>query len=378
VSGPTYPAAADVAQRIQARIAVSPVAFKAPGSAPQPSVAIMEEIIGAGFWASLLQEEGHSPEISLAYVPPEQCDQPLTFGAWLPLAPDVLAHLSPAVKRPGIHIGVWGDGGSGNLRLWGTTRSLPPWCLVLEVVRPGLVVLKYVRAAPGLKYANVAVLEGSEVKFIEQQDADLTADVPALASLFTYYASAGHREADTVLVRLATSMRTHRCGGTLLVVPTDGGAWRESIVQPFTYAVHPPYAALGNLAAACDRDPSTAAPRDELRAGIDALAGLTAVDGATVITDCFDLLAFGVKIRPREGVPYIDQLLLAEPVEGYRDSVIHPAQLGGTRHLSAAQFVHDQRDASALVASVDGRFTVFAWSEAQGLVHAHRLEALLM
>jgi len=40
-----------------------------------------------------------------------------------------------------------------------------------------------------------------------------------------------------------------------------------------------------------------------------------------------------------------------------------PAQFGGTRHLSAAQFVHDQRDAIALVASQDGRFTVFAWSQ---------------
>ena len=35
--------------------------------------------------------------------------------------------------------------------------------------------------------------------------------------------------------------------------------------------------------------------------------------------------------------------------------------LGGTRHLSAAQFGHDQRDSIALVASQDGRFTVFAW-----------------
>ena len=41
---------------------------------------------------------------------------------------------------------------------------------------------------------------------------------------------------------------------------------------------------------------------------------------------------------------------------------LHPSQLGGTRHLSAAQFVYDQRDASALVASQDGRFTIFQWS----------------
>ena len=45
-------------------------------------------------------------------------------------------------------------------------------------------------------------------------------------------------------------------------------------------------------------------------------------------------------------------------------------QLGGTRHISAAQFAQDQHDAVALVASQDGRFTVFAWSSRDGLVHA--------
>ena len=55
-----------------------------------------------------------------------------------------------------------------------------------------------------------------------------------------------------------------------------------------------------------------------------------------------------------------------------------PTSLGGTRHLSAAQFVHDQRDGTALVASQDGRFTVFAWSPCEDMVHAHRVEALLM
>jgi hypothetical protein len=58
--------------------------------------------------------------------------------------------------------------------------------------------------------------------------------------------------------------------------------------------------------------------------------------------------------------------------------VAEPAQLGGTRHLSAAQFVHDQQDAIALVASQDGRFTVFAWSPCEGTVHAHRIDALLL
>ena len=45
---------------------------------------------------------------------------------------------------------------------------------------------------------------------------------------------------------------------------------------------------------------------------------------------------------------------------------------------SAAQFIHDQHDAVALIASQDGRFTVFEWSDCEGMVHAHRLEVLLL
>jgi len=53
-------------------------------------------------------------------------------------------------------------------------------------------------------------------------------------------------------------------------------------------------------------------------------------------------------------------------------------QHGGTRHLSAAQFVHDQRDTLALVASQDGRFTIFAWSPCEEMVHAHGVDVLLL
>jgi DNA integrity scanning protein DisA with diadenylate cyclase activity len=115
-----------------------------------------------------------------------------------------------------------------------------------------------------------------------------------------------------------------------------------------------------------------------LRAAIDALAGWTAVDGATVISDRYALLASGVKIVSRDASRRIGQVQVTEPVEGSPRLIVEPAQLGNTRHLSAAQFVFDQHDAIALVASQDGRFTVFAWSPSAELVHAHRLETLLL
>jgi hypothetical protein len=111
---------------------------------------------------------------------------------------------------------------------------------------------------------------------------------------------------------------------------------------------------------------------------VDAIAGLTAVDGATVISDDYELLAFGAKIGRRDGGAQVEQVIVTEPIVGGVTSVTHPVQLGGTRHLSAAQFVQDQRDSVALVASQDGRFTVFAWSPCEQMVHAHRVETLLL
>ena len=117
---------------------------------------------------------------------------------------------------------------------------------------------------------------------------------------------------------------------------------------------------------------------EALAATVAAVAGLTAVDGAVVLTDRYELLGFGATIARRKGSPQVEQVTLTEPIEGAMPVLTYPEHLGGTRHLSAAQFIQDQRDAIALVASQDGRFTVFAWSPCDNMVHAHRVETLLL
>ena len=121
--------------------------------------------------------------------------------------------------------------------------------------------------------------------------------------------------------------------------------------------------------------------REAFRAAIDAVGGLTAVDGAAVLSDRWDVLAFGAKIGRGEtggGETPVEQVLLKEPIVGRAPVAVHPSELGGTRHLSAAQFVHEQRDALALVASQDRRFTVFTWGEDEGMVLGYRVETLLL
>jgi hypothetical protein len=97
-----------------------------------------------------------------------------------------------------------------------------------------------------------------------------------------------------------------------------------------------------------------------------------------VLTRSYELLAFGAKVTRRVDGTSVEQLVVTEPVVGSSATLVHPAKNGGTRHLAAAQFVHDQHDGVALVASQDGNFTVFSWSEALQLVHAHRIDVLLL
>jgi len=259
--------------------------------------------------------------------------------------------------------------------VWGTTRQLPPYCFVLEVVASGLLVVKHRGESFG-KFVNVALLEGDDIKIVDE-GRSWTSNMPGLvASLLGLELPGVRAESVNVLIQLAASMRQHGRGGALIVIPANNSTWEESIVHPMLYSVAPLFSELTELVQSARPDDHEW--QEDLRRAVDALAGLTAVDGATLISDRYQLIAFGTKITRRRGSAPVDRVALTEPVEGSSLTTVNPYQLGGTRHLSAAQFVHDQRDATAFVASQDGRFTIFKWSPPEDMVHAHRVEALLV
>jgi hypothetical protein len=247
----------------------------------------------------------------------------------------------------------------------------------VEVVAPGVLVLKHRPRHESRKFVNVAVLEGDRIKIIDEGASNI-ADCPALlTSMLGFDHTSLTDEALNIQVQVALSMRRHGRGGILLIVPPGSDEWRESIVQPIRYAVQPPFCEIADLMQRRGRTPAHEW-REAIDRAIESLAGLTAVDGATVMTSRYELLAFGAKIARRDGGGPVEEIVVTEPVVGAVPERMHPGQLGGTRHLAAAQFVHDQRTSSALVASQDDRFTIFAWSPCGGAVHAHRVEALLL
>ena len=384
---PAYPAARIVAPKIEAHFAQHIAEAQRRGVAAvaaPPDAQTFEALIDAAFWASLRREESYAPKISMTFVSPDAAAYPLRFGRPLSLDPGALIKVAPAVERAGIHLGVWRDpaGADRGLSVWGTIRAIPPLSAVVEVAMPGLIVVKHHRGGDAAgKFVNVAVLEGDQIKIVDERASSLPDCPPLLTSLLGFDSPASwvsDIDAVNVLVQLAVSMRAHGRGGLLLVVPSGGDAWQESIVRPIPYAVEPPFQELAELTREATTTKRTRHWQETMNRSVDAIAGLTAVDGATVITTSYELLAFGAKIARRKGSPQVEQVTVTEPIEGDIAQTLHPTQLGGTRHLSSAQFVHDQRDAVALVASQDGRFTVFAWSPCEAMVHAHRVEALLL
>ena len=183
------------------------------------------------------------------------------------------------------------------------------------------------------------MLEGDQVKFVDENASSLPDCPSLLTSLLGFDAPASWSDSLNVLVQLSVSMRAHGRGGLLLVVPGGTAAWRDSIVTPILYEQSPPFSGLSELMRQNIDNRQEHGWQEDLNRNVEMIAGLTAVDGATLLTDNYELLAFGAKIARRRGSPPVEQVTVTEPIEGGEASVVHPTELGGTRHLSAAQFV---------------------------------------
>lgn len=379
LSESTYIPARVVAPTIEAHFATHLADARLQGALDlgnEPSAAVIEAVIDICFWASLRKEEGKSPRISLALLPPDQAVHPLIFGNRLRLTPHNLTKLAPAVESPGIHLGVWFDD-KDELYVWGTTLAIPGICLVLEVIEPGMLVVKHSRIDGYGKFVNIAVLKGDEIKVVDEQNTGLL-HCPGLLTSLANMPSFLLEESVNIIVELAAAMRSHKRGGLVLIVPSYTDDWMQSIVQPIAYPVTPPFTGVTALMQENATERLRLGWRDALHRAIDTVGGFTAVDGATIINRDYEVMAFGAKVARAEMSSPVDEIITTEPIIDTIPRYVHPSKSGGTRHLAAAQFVYDQRDAIALVASQDGHFTVFAWAPDMDMVHAHRIDALLL
>lgn len=156
-------------------------------------------------------------------------------------------------------------------------------------------------------------------------------------------------------------MTEHGHGGTLLVLPSENTSEiLDNSIQPITLAPTHCFDFIRrklekeedeSLYAYERKIPNHSIPWS-FSSEVRLIAGSTAVDGATIITKNFDLLAFGAKIkRMSKNAP--EKVLVREPLDDSQKETAL-SDFGGTRHQSAAQFVFDNRDAFAITASQDG------------------------
>jgi hypothetical protein len=107
------------------------------------------------------------------------------------------------------------------------------------------------------------------------------------------------------------------------------------------------------------------------RAAMQAIAPLSGVDGALVMTRDLKLLGFGAKIEFRLGSDVPVNKFQAKP--GHQP--VLPSRLedlGGMRHQSAARFIAANKSAVAIVVSQDRHVSVMNWEDTLGAVNVVR------
>ncbi len=360
----------------------------------------LSTLMNVSFWASFKKEEGRAVTIAVKYVPPGEAYRPFLLKQALPYTEENIIRMSPVLQGAHVDLGVYIDH-NDQLMMWGfdtgefslTARHY----VCLHSLDPG--VLRLAFAEVNLIFTGTRIV-CVETNFLSSE---------ALARLV------GPTHLGPDLKEILTEMSAHRHGGTLLIVP-ENDVWSRSIKEPILYASDPPFdkarisrEMLNFLADHRARyhhedgrwlRPGLSQERQFLAHGTQEerldihhhqlLAGhrhrfdealtrslqltshLTAVDGAVIVNDDLKVLAFGAKIKPLDTSKSPETLLVSESSVGSVPLEVSLSEFGGTRHQSAAQFVFDQRQSVAFVASQDGLITLLTWHEGVGSVAAVR------
>ena len=328
---------------------------------PNPITSLqLQSLIEVSFWASLIQEEGKYHEFSVALCPQEFSTDSFVFETRVSLEAALLARLAPAFGPQENSIGVWCDE-HGELFIWGFTPAAGI-SLAVKVHEPGQLLVSFDFGVARF----IAFISGSRTEFVDSSNLPPNWRRPEL-----------ERRSDDH-AQIAEFMRSLKCGGTLLLVNGES-SWTDSIHQPVAF-IGQPYEKIKNdtlyrdkiLKQELNKDPlrlhQHRSAREDAHKSLEVIGNLTAVDGATLVTFDLDVLAFGAKIRAKNVDHKPERLVISEPYEGSVEREIGLSELGGTRHQSAAQFVFDQKDAIAIVASQDGRLSVLGWDRTEGKV----------
>ena len=343
----------------------------------EPSEPEVEKFIEVTFWASLIRVEGRSHDFNVALMPPPYNGAyAFLFNTPVLFQPDELAKLAPALKASetiGVRVNE-----NQEMVIWGF-MEIVGMGLSIKTFGPGQVLLSFAS-----EKSNNVFVTGSRASFVDSSKLNLSSALlrkmsadPAQETDLRTFTTAFFRS--YYLEKVAEAMRSHGHGGTLLLVSQDTG-WQRSISRPYKYDGEPYNRAKLDLEKIERARPKVEAKKLVLPSGdyrdavdvaqksLESIGQLTAIDGATVVGYDMAVLAFGVKITPVDSQKKPERVLALEPFEDSQKQEISVSQTYGTRHLSASQFVFDQRESMAIVASQDGQLSVFTWDAAREVV----------
>lgn len=337
-----------------------------------PTREIISKIIDAAVWTSFSTDEGNTVSVSIIFNRAEDTFDTFMFDK--PISFDVrnLVKMGAALENPRADIGIWPND-EGDLAIWGfksrSTNALSA-NLCVQALGPGRVLITF-----GGK--SLAALIGNQAVFVDHTHL-MSRMIPKLSSpvaeqndkmlwLMRYMS----------LLNIARKMRAHGRGGTLLAVP-EKVEWHRSIDTPVPYTgganflesdydvVQKPslVATITDFFGALVKNKKVVEMEDLKRMGDQVeqqcrhIARLTAVDGALVMSFDRYVFCFGAKIIVAENQTSARYITVYKPVEGDVGRELSVADLGGTRHQSAAQFAHEQPGSVAFVVSQDGDVTI--------------------
>lgn len=331
------------------------------------------------FWASLRKEEGQPVVLRVLVADPDRtrCHF-IKFDRRIPYSADTIAKISAGLSGTSNCLGIWGLK-KGDPYIWGITEGLYDG-LWLSVSEPGHITA-YLWAD-----AIADIVPGTRPRIMGPDKWQNF--VFYVRDYFGHLLPSGIGNQFGWNLRFLAKAMVHGRGGTILLVTDDQKSWKQSL--DFGYEVGTDKLEVlrkfDDFAKESeplnDREPFdyqywcyNTASEMSYTSTAKTIGQLTAIDGATVLSKIFVVLGFGAKIKAVGNPP--DMLERIDPVIEPEISKVPFLEIGGTRHRSAAQFVQDNPGSLALVASQDGRVTLFGGVE-DSRVRALRCESLLL
>lgn len=338
----------------------------------------ISELVNVAFWASLRTEEGVTAPIAIAYQSKSkhndanfELDRPVDFSV------EALVKLSPIIRDGKALLTVYKNS-RDLLKISGIRNSDEFPNFAIRSDSPGGISITAKRkivadVIPGRR-PRVRVFQGINTFY------NIMHDLLLESTLF----DAGQKDmAEIILYHLCKAM-LHGHGGTILIVPSNNNDWEKSI--SFKYKINENNSGIsvatrqwlkkakasGVVYDGLPVLPENSVEENRIKIISNAIGGITAVDGATVINSDYALLGFGAKITIP--VPFSGTITWFEPMVN-KPKDINISEAGGMRHRSAIQFVSDNPGCIAIVASQDGRLTFFQLFE-KNAVEAESIEAL--